>query len=423
MTDTNSASTSDKPSKRPEWTKTLIIPVLVTVIGGLLVAVTTPAGSAVREVFFPTRVALSGIVESGGSPVGSASVRVDDHGPNGNTDETGRFQLADVDNGNHNLHVEAAGIQSHIHKFALASGAPATDLGVIKVEPYLRLGYFASVKPPSGPSSDPKVKYDVTLWLFGGDEALRTVQEVAYTRPAPLPRDQVRGADLARSFCYRVRGSVRFSDLMVLGGAFAAAQANVRLTDGRSFSVVAVPGAEQPPDCRSAKGPDADDLPEPVPVPVPGTPQIPQPHPNPKPDQGPVKVSIPDVAGMTEAAAEEELKDAGFKPQTRREQDAATPNGQAISTVPPAGTKKAKGAGVVLIVSTGPPTGCDPQIVPNVLGKTEQQAKALLECAGFTVEVFDGTGDAAKGTVVGQAPSAGESVEPGTQVNIKVDGD
>jgi PASTA domain/Carboxypeptidase regulatory-like domain len=414
MTGTDSASATDKSSKRPEWIKNLIIPVLVTVIGGLLVAITIPAGSTVREVFFPTRVTVTGIVESGGAPVRSASIRVDDDGPNATTDETGRFQLADVDNGKHDLHVDAAGIRSHTHKFSLASGAPATDLGIIKVEPYLRLGYYASMKPPTRPSGDPKVKYDVTLWLIGGDDAMRTVQEVAYTRPAPLPRDQVRGADLARSFCYRVRGSVRFSDLMVLGGAFAAAQGTVRLTDGRSFGVAAVPGAEQPPDCKAAKGPDADELPEPVP----GTPLIPNPNPNPNP--GPVKVAIPNVAGMTEAAAEQELKDAGFEPQIQRQQNATTPEGQAIGTVPQAGTKKAKGTQVVLLVSTGPSTGCDPRTMPDVMGRTEEVAKARLECSGFTVEVIASNGDGAEGTVVGQNPLGGTSVEPGAKVSIKV---
>jgi hypothetical protein len=420
MTGTNSASASDKSSKRPEWTKTLVIPVLATVIGGLLVAITTPAGPAVREVFFPTRATVTGIVESGGASVRRASIQVDDDGPNAVTDETGRFQLADVDNGRHDLHVEAAGIQSHTHKFSLPSGAQATDLGVIKVEPYLRLGYYASVKPPTGPSADPKVKYDLTLWLFGGDDAMRTVQEVTYIRPAPLPRDQVRGADLARSFCYRVRGSVRFSDMMVLGGAFAAAQAKVRLTDDRSFGVAAVPSAEQPPDCKAAKGPDADDLPEPVPnqlpVPIPGPQPIPNPNPNPNP--GPVKVTIPDVAGMTEAAAEQELKESGFKPQTRRERDAATPVGEAIGTVPPAGTEKATGTSVVLRVSAETSPECAPRTtMPNVMDKTEQEAKELLECAGLTVEVLN---SGAEGKVVGQDPLAGTSVPSDNKVSIKI---
>lgn len=47
---------------------------------------------------------------------------------------------------------------------------------------------------------------------------------------------------------------------------------------------------------------------------------------------------------------------------------------------PLAGTKKAKGTQMVLLVSTGPLTGCDPRIVTDVMGKTEEVAKARLEC-------------------------------------------
>lgn len=421
MTGIYGASPSTKP-KRPEWVRNLVVPVLVTVIGGLLVAITTPAGAAVREVFFPTRVAVSGVVESGGVPVRDARVQVGADGPNASTDEAGRFQLTDVGNGKHDLRIEAAGIRSHVHKFSLASGAPATDLGIIKVAPYLRLGYYASVKPPTQPAGDPKVKYDVTLWLFGGDDAMRTVLAVAYTRPAPLPRDQVRGAGLDQSFCYRVRGSVRFSDLMVLGGAFASAQATVRLTDNRSFGVAAVPGAEQPPDCRAAKGPDADELPEPVPDPFPNPDPNPDPNPNPhpNPEPKPEPVAVPEVAGMSQADAEQELRKAGFEPRTRRQRDDSVPDGQAIGTDPPAGAKRIKGTEVVLRVSTGPSEGCDSGTVPNVIGLNEDAARTRLECSGFTVAVVPGDGDGAEGTVVGQSPKGGTSAEPGAKVSIKV---
>jgi serine/threonine-protein kinase len=58
--------------------------------------------------------------------------------------------------------------------------------------------------------------------------------------------------------------------------------------------------------------------------------------------------------------------------------------------------------------------------VPNVIGKTRNQAKAILESKGFTVKVvgpFLGIGTP---TVVGQNPGGGSDIPPGSQVTITI---
>jgi beta-lactam-binding protein with PASTA domain/predicted Ser/Thr protein kinase len=92
---------------------------------------------------------------------------------------------------------------------------------------------------------------------------------------------------------------------------------------------------------------------------------------------GPASVSVPDVAGLTYDAAAQRLTDLKLKPQ-RVNADRSEPAGQVVGSDPKAGTPVAEGQTVKVVVSTGRVE------IPDVTGKSEGDARAQLNGAGFT---------------------------------------
>ncbi|MBO9556858.1 Stk1 family PASTA domain-containing Ser/Thr kinase, partial [Cellulomonas sp.] len=96
----------------------------------------------------------------------------------------------------------------------------------------------------------------------------------------------------------------------------------------------------------------------------------------------PTGVTVPDVAGMQQDAALQELRDADLSPQPSQEASDEYPAGQVTRTDPAAKTEVEKGATVTVFISTGPAE----VTVPDVAGMTEAQAVAELEKAGLVVD-------------------------------------
>ncbi|MFJ5086834.1 Stk1 family PASTA domain-containing Ser/Thr kinase [Streptomyces sp. NPDC088674] len=126
-------------------------------------------------------------------------------------------------------------------------------------------------------------------------------------------------------------------------------------------------------------------------------------------------VDVPDVSGKDEAEAREELSDAGLDVKVAAErvfsQDAD--EGAVAKQSPGAGKRLAAGDTVTLTLSKGP----DLVEVPDVEGKQEDEAKGLLEDAGFEVKVsrwFLGH------TVWDQSVSGGDTAPRGSTVTIRV---
>ncbi|MFC7247782.1 Stk1 family PASTA domain-containing Ser/Thr kinase [Catellatospora aurea] len=114
--------------------------------------------------------------------------------------------------------------------------------------------------------------------------------------------------------------------------------------------------------------------------------------------------TIPPLENSTQAFAENALRELSLVPEVVAE-DSEKPEGTVLSTNPAAGEKVAEGSKVTLKVSKG-----NRKPVPPVTGKTEAQAIAALEQAGFRYNVKQGspTEDANKvGTVEFQDPAAG----------------
>ena len=129
--------------------------------------------------------------------------------------------------------------------------------------------------------------------------------------------------------------------------------------------------------------------------------------------KGPPPVQVPDVRGKDVQDALAALIDAGFKTTTAEKYDDKVKKGRVITQDPLGGTAP-KGSTVALTVSKGP------QLfkVPNVVGKKVDDAKRILDAAGFASRVISLPGGPHK--VLNQSPD-GSSMRPrGTTVTLYV---
>jgi beta-lactam-binding protein with PASTA domain len=132
--------------------------------------------------------------------------------------------------------------------------------------------------------------------------------------------------------------------------------------------------------------------------------------------QGPPPVNVPKVIGMANKEAAEAIVAAGLKLGAVSETySGSITKGIVVSQAPEPGIKAPKYSDVKLVVSIGP----KPIAVPQVNGKSETQARDLLQKAGFQVTVERRHSSSAKGQVLSQSPAGNEAV-PGTTITIVV---
>jgi beta-lactam-binding protein with PASTA domain/predicted Ser/Thr protein kinase len=132
---------------------------------------------------------------------------------------------------------------------------------------------------------------------------------------------------------------------------------------------------------------------------------------------GPGEAPIPTVAGMPADQAAEELRDAGFEPERRRESSDTVPRGRVIETNPAEGTSVQRGSTVTLIVSRGP----EQVDVPDLVGRSRDEAERLLGDAELRAAFTEREdAEAAPGTVLEQDPAPGTRVDKGETVELVV---
>lgn len=127
-------------------------------------------------------------------------------------------------------------------------------------------------------------------------------------------------------------------------------------------------------------------------------------------------IAVPDVAGFDAPAASRAIADAGLTPTQREQASDSVQIGVVIGTQPEAGTEVAMESTVTILVSSGPAE----VTVPNMVGKTLEEAQAALEQAGFVVTTREVDSDKEIGTVVRQAPGAGTRAGSGDTVTLFV---
>jgi serine/threonine-protein kinase len=130
---------------------------------------------------------------------------------------------------------------------------------------------------------------------------------------------------------------------------------------------------------------------------------------------GPGNVTVPNVQGKQEIAAETTLQNAGFTVVVQQDAASTEPAGTVVSQTPVGNSQVAPGSKVTIYVSGA-------TSVPNVVGLSLASAQTSLQSAGFKVNVTTVAGPAgtAAGNVWQQNPAANATEAPGTSVTILV---
>ncbi|WP_159716705.1 Stk1 family PASTA domain-containing Ser/Thr kinase [Actinomyces marmotae] len=118
--------------------------------------------------------------------------------------------------------------------------------------------------------------------------------------------------------------------------------------------------------------------------------------------------TVPDVVGRTEHDAQTAIIDAGLTVgQTSKEHSSSVAPGMVISTDPGAGQSLDKGSTVNITVSKGRPSAT----VPDVVGKTEEEARKAIKAAGLEMGIPTRANDKSvkEGRVISQSPRKGAS--------------
>lgn len=138
-----------------------------------------------------------------------------------------------------------------------------------------------------------------------------------------------------------------------------------------------------------------------------------------KVSKGPKTSVIPDLKNQTYEAAASELERLNLVPVQSLIHDDDVVEGRVIKTNPETNDEVPQGSSVTVFVSSGP---LETKVkVPDVLGKTEEDARAKLEENKLKCEVTEvDTDEVEKGKVVTQSISEGTSVAKDTVITIGV---
>ncbi|MGM9587157.1 MAG: Stk1 family PASTA domain-containing Ser/Thr kinase [Candidatus Limivicinus sp.] len=195
-----------------------------------------------------------------------------------------------------------------------------------------------------------------------------------------------------------------------VGTEFQAIENNAELMNTYSFNVVYVIDTENP------SGLVLDQSPEPgrSMMVTPGGIQVEL-----TVSSGASEYVVPDVLNMSYTDAVAAIQNAGFVAEIENATSDSVARNNVISTSPAAGESLSSGSTVYLLVSSGA------EIlyveVPNLIGSTEDAARAKLESANLS---FGGServsSDLAVGTVVGQSLDAFSQVEEHTKVYLQI---
>jgi len=130
---------------------------------------------------------------------------------------------------------------------------------------------------------------------------------------------------------------------------------------------------------------------------------------------GPPALAAPDVGGKVASEALATLTAAGLRVNFEYVVDAADPLGTVLKQNPDAGVSLKKGASVTLDVAV-------PGVVPDVSGKAQADAQAVLQNAGYKVGNTSYVQEGPDGSVARTEPAAGASLRPGETVMLYVNG-
>jgi serine/threonine-protein kinase len=131
---------------------------------------------------------------------------------------------------------------------------------------------------------------------------------------------------------------------------------------------------------------------------------------------GPKQVQVPGVVGLTQSSAEKALEARRLSVSVT-EAESDKPKGEVIRQNPTEGAQVDEGTTIALTISKGR----EQVPVPDTSGRTEDEARSILEGAGFKVKVVDQSTDnpLEDGVVLEQRPSSGDRPK-GSSITIVV---
>jgi len=132
-------------------------------------------------------------------------------------------------------------------------------------------------------------------------------------------------------------------------------------------------------------------------------------------------IPVPQVVNQTVTQAIQTIRQAGFRVGNETPRASQTvPKNTVISQNPAYGGNAARGSAINFVYSTGP-TAPNTVTVPDVTGKSQQDATSILRGAGFVVAVSSQTQQQAglqPGSVVSQDPAGNTQAKKGSTVTL-----
>jgi len=128
------------------------------------------------------------------------------------------------------------------------------------------------------------------------------------------------------------------------------------------------------------------------------------------------KTEVPDVVGLSTAAATEKLAQRGYSAIVRGRVSSGSRLGTVLSQSPVPGTELDRGGQVTVFVARGPTT----VEVPNVVGLPSDQAFVRLQSAGLKGRTVKIASRQPNGRVISQAPPGGGQAKKDTTVVLTV---
>ncbi len=135
-------------------------------------------------------------------------------------------------------------------------------------------------------------------------------------------------------------------------------------------------------------------------------------------DDAPPQVQVPSVVDAPQDAATATLTGAGFRVESMVAASDTVDEGNVISQTPEGGTRADQGSTVRITVSGGP----DNVEVPDLAGRSLDEARGILSDLGLTLGTVDEVNDAntAENVVISSDPGSQVAVKPGTRINVTV---
>jgi beta-lactam-binding protein with PASTA domain/tRNA A-37 threonylcarbamoyl transferase component Bud32 len=127
-------------------------------------------------------------------------------------------------------------------------------------------------------------------------------------------------------------------------------------------------------------------------------------------------VPVPNVVGIRELKAKAKIEAAGLEPKIERAASTEFDKGIVMDQKPDAGTRIQKGDQVTIVVSTGIPQA----VVPDVVGMDYADAVDALDEVNLDARKREVFSEKRAGRVIGQDPPAGDVVDEGTAVVLRV---